>query len=194
MASSSRRLIDWEPFQHPKDQSPYQYHRKLGIITTDNIDDPHVEANVIRCWERVQAYFKMHNLTKFMDPWYDLIVSGGIPQAFISWQCKELYDFTSQSGFMTRNTRKTFWLQVAEFPCHHDSAPPGAYESLEVALRNERTVRVLYAQPDNRSFYEEYIRLERKRDRKEFRISERQTWCTAVLLAELEELKERRLI
>lgn len=43
---------------------------------------------------------------------------------------------TLAGGFMTRNTRKTFWLQVAEFPCHHDSAPPGAYESLEVALRN----------------------------------------------------------
>lgn len=29
----------------------------------------------------------------------------------------------------------------------------------ENSTRAERTVRVLYAQPDNRSFYEEYIRL-----------------------------------
>lgn len=132
----------WEQFEHPNGDI-YYYNRELRLITPEDIRDPTMLQFVLEAREDHLRCLndKYSSITKLADDW-ELTLSDVTDEvAVIGMYSRKLgvaYDWTEETGLVTKTSPEYFWSHVAEYPSHHAELPPNTEAEFAQALANAK--------------------------------------------------------
>jgi len=132
---------EWDQHFHPNGDV-YYCHRRLRLITPDNIRRPEILRHVLDAREDHLELLAEDPAAARLPPDLEITVRDATDSSAVIGLCsrevKQAFEWNERAGRIAVRPKQHYWAHVAEYPSHHPRLPPGAEHEFVAAVREAK--------------------------------------------------------